>query len=73
MRQKIKKNLAAKIRYFRKKNTKLSQEKAALAVGMSYKYWQRLEMTGHDSLPSLEKLYQIAKVVKVKPEELLES
>jgi len=61
------------------KNTKkyrtrlgLTQEQAAEKAEITVKYWQRLEMTSQIDLPSLPALFKIAKVLKVKPSQLLE-
>lgn len=50
----------------------LTQDKSAEKAGITYKYWQRLEMTSQIDLPSLTVLFKIAKALKIKPSKLLD-
>lgn len=49
----------------RRKRLHLTQEEAAERAGITYKYWQRLEMVSQSDLPSLPTLNKMAKVLKI--------
>lgn len=70
-KKQIKNILVKNIKKHREK-AGLTQEKAAEKAGITYKYWQRLEMTSQVDLPSLKVLFKIAKALKIKPSKLLE-
>jgi len=67
----IKSILVKNIKKYREK-VNLTQEKAAEKAGITYKYWQRLEMTSQVDLPSLTVVFKIAKALKIKPNKLLD-
>ena len=69
--ERIKKILVKNIRKFRA-SRELTQEEAAELVGITAKYWQRLEMTSQIDLPSITVLFKIAKTLKIPPAKLLE-
>jgi len=54
-----------------RKLSKLTQEQAAEKAKITYKYWQRLEMTSQVDLPSLPVLFKISKALKTTPSKLL--
>ncbi len=68
----IKSILVKNIKAYREKSG-LTQEQAAERAGITYKYWQRLEMTSQVDLPSLEMLFTIAKALKIEPSKLIKS
>lgn len=68
----IKSILVKNIKTYREKSG-LTQEQAAERAGITYKYWQRLEMTSQVDLPSLEMLFTIAKALKIEPSKLIKS
>ena len=67
----IKKILVKNIKKYRTGLT-LTQEEAAEKADITTKYWQRLEMDSQIDLPSLPVLFRIAKVLEIKPSQLLE-
>lgn len=67
----IKKILVKNIKKYRTRLT-LTQEEAAEKADITTKYWQRLEMDSQIDLPSLPVLFRIAKVLEIKPSQLLE-
>ena len=66
----IKAILVRNIKKYRDK-AGLTQEQAAERAGITYKYWQRLEMTSQIDLPSLPVLFKVAKALKISPSKLL--
>lgn len=68
--KKIKRILVKNVKDYRGK-LGLTQEQAAEKAGITYKYWQRLEMTSQADLPSLQVLFKIAKALKTTPSKLL--
>jgi transcriptional regulator with XRE-family HTH domain len=69
--KRIKKILVKNIKECRKLSG-LTQEQAAEKAGITYKYWQRLEMTSQVDLPSLPVLFKISKALKTPPSKLLQ-
>tara|TARA_B100000745_G_scaffold146678_1_gene96004 strand:+ start:152 stop:388 length:237 start_codon:yes stop_codon:yes gene_type:complete len=68
----IKKTLAGNIKKYREK-LNLTQDQAAEKADITVKYWQRLEMTSQQDLPSLPMLFKIAKSLEVSPSELIKA
>lgn len=69
--KKIKRILAGNLKKYRKRQH-LTQEKAAERAGITYKYWQRLEMVSQSDLPSLLTLGKMARALETKISRLLE-
>ena len=67
----IKNILVRNIKRYRNK-AGLTQEQAAERAGITYKYWQRLEMISQIDLPSMKVLFKIAKALKISPSKLLD-
>ncbi len=67
----IKRIVAKNIRKYRIK-AELTQEKVAELADLSLNFYQRLELPLQKDTPSLATLFKIAKVLRVKPAELLE-
>ena len=67
----LKKVLSNNIKKYRAR-LKLTQEQAAESAGITFKYWQRLEMISQVDLPSLPALNKIAKALKISPSKLID-
>lgn len=69
--KRVKSILVRNLKYFREIRG-VTQEEAAERTGITYKYWQRLEMRSQKDLPSLTTLSRMSRALKVKLHQLLE-